>query len=274
VTVLSLEPRHDTQLPFQLPADRRAQIVRLLVTRDAHLPVMVRHGEAAAGFVHQRRERTCPDCLANGRVMLGCETCRGAGVVADPALIALPDGLPGDDSARDPYAVEKVQPYGMSPVRQEMADERDRMIDRLEEQLAPPVSDADLLAAANLRPDGWELARRRMYRAFDYAALDAALEQLRERAEAAYHVLHSVFVYGWQTEPGPAMSAVAELGLVFLSERLPGRLRAPAAEVVGENRDERICRLVLREGWPVRRVAVVEGLSVSQVNRIVKEAGS
>lgn len=218
----------------ELDAARRSAIIRLLETRDDHLPEPRRRDlPTRPGFVHVRRPRTCPDCLANGRVLKGCETCGGSGVVspARMGLIAAPDALVDDEQARDPYAVEKVQPYGLDPARHDRGYAISSSIEAARRELRRfpgfrPQGVADEIADADLHPFGWERARRVMYERFDYAALDVALDELAAAYPRACHALHAVFVYRYL----PAADClVVEFGLVFLSARLPERLRAPRA---------------------------------------------
>jgi hypothetical protein len=201
--------------------ERHDAIVRLLQTRDEHLPEPVRRTEASAGFVHggldakgqHRRWLSCPDCLANDRVMFGCETCGGLGRIPD--------------EGRDPYAKNDVLPFGFDVSRHDETRDRDRQIAALEQQTRP-ASSIDELAEANAHPYVWELARKRMYRLFDYAALDHALEQLRNVDHTSYRALHAVYVYAWAP---PTVAVVeCERGIAFLDERLPEDLRAPAPE--------------------------------------------
>ena len=198
--------------------DRHTQIIRLLQTRDHNLPDQQRHDQAASGFVHGVTHReTCPDCLANGRPdgMPGCDTCGGNGYLErlEP---------------RDPYATDRVLPYGLSHDRHETIRRRDAELARLAAQTRPPWSStADELADANEHPYGWERARGAMWRDYDYPALDQALEQLRQQCDTAYHVLHAVYVYGYLPLTAPTLAVVADLAVEFLSERLPDPLRAP-----------------------------------------------
>lgn len=238
--------------------EREAAIVELLRTRDDHLPEPVRRAEASAGFVHKPRSRTCPDCLANGAVTFDCETCGGNGVVEGKRLanLALPDSLADDDSSRDPYAEHLIQPYGFDATRHDEARERDRQIDMLERQTAAPRSEADMLDEANRHPYAWEIARRRMYRRFDYEELDLALEQLRDVDHDAYRALHAVYVYAWA--PANAAPSACARGLAFLDERLPRvdhpnawkrrPLRAPAPQP-----QRRLVGKVERSAGPVAR---------------------
>lgn len=168
-----------------IDAARRAQIVALLTSRDDHLPQPVRRDHSPAGFIHHAAAReTCPDCLANDRTMFGCETCGGRGYTETIR-------------ERDPYAVEKVQPYGMTGDRHEKRRERDSEIARLGEQTRVPwLSPEDELADANRHPEGWELLRARKWRDCDYRALDLALERLRLVDEDAYHAITVAYVYG------------------------------------------------------------------------------
>lgn len=213
-----------------MTVDRRAQIIRLLETRDDHLPTPTRREHSTAGFVNEERPRSCPDCLANGRVMKSCETCGGSGTVAGKRLdqVAVPDALPDDGEQRDPYAVEKVVPYGLDPTRHDRVRERDAELDRLAAQTRDPwKSPADELADANAHPEGWELARRRMYQSFDYAAIDRQLERLRQVDDGAYKALHAAYVYNI-VEPSTSFESACERGLAFLDEHLPDPLRSPS----------------------------------------------
>jgi len=210
---------------------RRAAIIRLLETSDDNLPQQTVRIDAAPGFVHDDRDHreTCPDCLANDKVMFGCETCRGAGTIRTPR-------------SRDPYAVSTV--VGVDINRHEAARERDRQIAILELQTKPPRSESDLLEEANQHGYAWESARERMYERFDYGPLNRALEQLREADDRAYRIIHAVHIYGWLTKLSAVVEAERDAALAFLSDRLPGgdvwheragdvdrnrQLRAPAA---------------------------------------------
>lgn len=213
--------------PVRLAAARRAAIVSLLQHRDEHLPEPHRRPESAPGFVHGARARSCPDCLANGKTMKGCETCGGFGTITGQriASLAVPDELPDDETRLDPYAKEVVSPYGFDTSRHERSRERDRQIDSLEHQLRP-ASEIDELADANRRGYAWEEQRRRMYRQFDFAALDRATDDLRMRDEDAWHALHALYVNGL-VDVSAVFHAAAERGMRFLEERLPSPLRAP-----------------------------------------------
>lgn len=220
-------------------SDRRAQIIALLDARYDGLPEPTPARMAAPGFVHRTRVTvSCPDCLANDRVLKSCETCGGRGTVEVYRT-------------RDPYAVDVTLPFGFDPARHEGDLERDRQIAVLEQQTSPPKSEADLVEEANAHPYAWERQRRRMYQLFDFAALDRALEQLHGSL--------------------PGVSPYSDRGLAFLDERLPTPLRAPAeqsrlAMMVG--RDVAI-RRAIASGRSSAKVAEDFGLSVSQVNRIV-----
>lgn len=228
-------------------ADRRAQIVALLDIRYEALPGLAVRSSASSGFSHRVRVAvSCPDCLANDRIMFGCETCGGRGVVEAW-------------QSRDPYATDHVAPYGFDPTRHERERARDREIEVLGDQTAAPASEADLLAVANANPYAWERARARLYEVYDLAALDRALEELRGRF--------------------PGLSPYSRSGLLFLSVRLPRPLRAPrpgdvasrVAQLVG--RDVAI-RRAARSGQRVEKIAAEFGLSVSRVYEIVNGGGS
>jgi hypothetical protein len=180
-------------------ADRDAQILRLLDTRFDNLPEPTRRTNATAGFVHNDLGRvTCPDCLANDRVMYGCETCGGRGYTEELR-------------ERDPYAVNATRVYGLTGAQHDARVARDAQIARAGKLAQEMLSSlTDELEAANANPYGWEEARRRMYEQFDYAALDRALDALHE------------------VQPGLSPRSIP--ALAFLSQRLPNPLRAPATE--------------------------------------------
>lgn len=249
--------------------ERRVAIGRLLATRNDHLPEPLRRTEASSGFVHGAPTRvTCEDCLANDAVMFGCETCGGRGYTEVK-------------QARDPYATDKVVPYGFDGSRHEAVRARDRQIEILGNQLRPAPSEAELLEEANHHPYAWERARKRMYRLFDYGRLDRALDALRQ-ADAEAH--------GALLAAGACSIDDGLRGLAFLSDHLPVELRVPEfstaqseVRVVGKVeraagrrvrslRDAEIRRAVLEAGIPTSNVASQWGISVSQVNRIVADA--
>jgi hypothetical protein len=210
---------------------RRAAIITLLQTRDDGLPEPRRHAQGSSGFAGGVDEKgrplravSCPDCLANGFTTFACETCHGTGHVAD-------DGKdPMDDPIKNPPYDERRKTNWGGNDRIEDARERDRQLQTLEQQLSPPKSEADLLAEANRRGFGWEEERRRMYRLFDYGALDAALDLLRDADDSAYRAIHAVYVYAWLTELSPGVEVSLERGLLFLSEKLPDNLRSPTTK--------------------------------------------
>lgn len=210
--------------------ERREAIVALLKTRDDELPLPNRGSAPAAprGFVSGIDDKgqpvrwlTCPDCLANDIPVVGnraassgCETCGGRGEIPD--------------LGPDPYAKnEQVLPFGFEATRHDDSHARDRTIEALRQQTRPPRSEAELLEDANRRGYAWEEERRGMYRRYDYAALDHALDELRNYDEPAYHALHSVYVYAWMTELSPAAELAVGRGLAFLAMILPDPLRAP-----------------------------------------------
>lgn len=191
--------------------ERRMLIIRLLSSRDDHLPgVAGSRRLASAGFQHRVVVReSCEDCLANGRVMRGCEVCRGRGYVERVR-------------DRDPYDTGKNQGwFAESARRHERARERDREIERLGEQVAPARPEAELLKLE--RGAGWERARAVRWARFDFGALDSALERLRVVDPWAYHAVMERFVYGY----GWGVDAEVERGLEALSGWLPERLRVP-----------------------------------------------
>ena len=212
--------------------ERRNEIVWLLTHRNDHLPLPVRHVEGSSGFVNEKRPRTCPDCLANGRTMVGCETCGGSGVV-EPSrigLVSVADELEDDDTTRDPYA--KNETVGYDRTRHDDANRRDRQIETLRQQTRPAPTELELLEEANRRGFAWEEERRAMYRRFDFAAIDHALDTLRAHDADAGHAINAVYVDAWMAEVGlitPLIEELCERGLSFLSYLLPRELRTGVA---------------------------------------------
>lgn len=236
--------------------ERRAQIVRLLETRDDHLPVPAARPLSTAGFVHRAVAReSCPDCFGETPGRVGCETCGGRGYLEARR-------------GRDPYDTGQSLGVFNEGRRHEAAHEREREIARLEAQTAPPRSEADL--AAEIKPELWEVARTRAWAKFHYAELDGALEELRSVWEHAYHAIMSVHVYGWR-DAGTVELLVIDRGLDFLGWFLPDPLRAPPvpkpAEPTPPVRDSEIRRLI-RDGAAAQWVAARFGLSVRRVNEI------
>lgn len=203
--------------------ERRAEIVWLLEHRNDHLPVETRSASpvAAPGFVggtdqagRAVRTLSCPDCLTNGRAMAGCETCGGRGEI--------PDAGP------DPYANTKVMPVGFDSTRHDSMHDRDRKIEMLQRQTRPAPTEAELLEDANRRGYAWEEERRAMYRQYDFAELDRALDALRADAVDASHALNAVYVDRWLVEVGevtPLFEELCERGLAYLHGYLPDPLR-------------------------------------------------
>lgn len=240
--------------------DRRAAIVRLLDTRHEHLPEPVRRSEISSGFVHGLdpkgkpwRWLSCPDCIANDRVMYGCETCKGSGRIPDPG--------------RDPMAESKIVLYGADGSRHDLAYARDRQIEELGRQTRP-AADVDEDADAKAKDYAWAEARRQMFKRYDYAALERAIEWLRSVV--------------------PGSSVYGGLALGYFDVVLPNPLRAPAAAPVPVNiaargrqadtralsqRDAAIVSAITG-GAPTEHVASSFSLSVSQVNKIVRGAAA
>lgn len=244
-----------------LPEDRRAAIVRLLEGLTDGLPLPARAPMSTLGFVHRTSQReSCPDCLANGFVSRDCESCAGRGYVEERRI-------------RDPYDTGLAPGwFGSSAAKHERDHERDRVIDQLEAQTAPPRSEADLLRETPEEP--WVKARERLRDEFDFAALERALELLQGIDVDAYRAVHAVHVYGWMPARGSAAVAV-ERALVFVDPWLPDPVRAPSAARVAEvplltraARNREIRRLG-RDGAASQWVAARFGLSVATVNRVL-----
>jgi hypothetical protein len=259
-----------------LTPERRDLIVRLLETRDDHLPEPVRRVEGmASGFVHRTLAPVvCPVC--EGVESFGCAGCGGRGEVERPR-------------DRDPYSVStETKAYGLDGSRHDAAHERDRKIEMLGRQLRPPLKEAELLEEANHHGFGWEIARQRMYADFDYRALDFALDELRLSDELAYSMLSKVYIYGWLTHITPAVESICDRGIVFISDRLPERLRAPGGEkpnantiARGRHADDRalaqrngVIRKLHREGASIDDLKVRFGLKKSALYEIVNGAAA
>lgn len=213
-------------------AARRAAIIRLVETMYDGLPMPMRREHTTPGFVNEARARTCPDCLANGRVMKSCETCHGSGTVTPKHLdeISLPDSLPGDGDPRDPYAVTgSIVPYGVrETVKLGHVPERDAEIDRAR-ALGRERPANELEAAETTTPYVWERERATMFRRYDYGALYVALELLRDRAPGCARAVVMVYAHDI-IEPSSTLQAALEEGLRFIDERMPDPVRAPGME--------------------------------------------
>lgn len=270
--------------------ERRSRIIRLLETANDGLPEPRRREvPTTAGFVHADAMVVCGDCLANDRVMRGCETCHGRGVVLERR-------------ERDPYAdTEKVQPYGLDAARKfGHVPARDAELARLAAQTAAPEqSEADILAA--IQPEPWERVRAEMFARYDYAPLVLAMDDLGNRDEEAHYALTELYSrrrlwqdsgderakrQPWHLEPSAAMRQAVDRGLAFIDARMPDLIRAPKPEpaaklAVGQvkraagptamaERDREIVRAVLSEGASTETVARVWGITSRQVNRIIE----
>lgn len=196
-------------------------IIALLRSRDEGLPEISPRSGPSRGFSHRVEVVVdCPDCLdrqSDGLSTFGCETCGGSRVVRS-------------FRERDPYAVgddEKVMSYGITVDKWEAEDRRKADLASLESQLEPPFkSPGDEIAHANAHPFPWEIERARLYRKWDFAALDLALAELRVADEQACRVLHGVYVYGYAAHSS-RLAAVVLRGLVFVEARMPDPIRAP-----------------------------------------------
>lgn len=216
---------------------RRTQIIRLLEVLNDGLPVPTRRDASTSGFVNEPRARTCPDCLANGRVMFGCETCGGSGEVTGRRVevaIAVPDELDTDGQRLDPYAQNDwlVLPYGVSSTTKiGHVPARDAAIDRVTDQLREPwKTPEDELADANRTPYPWERQRAALRKAFDIDALTTALEVVRDRNPVWSGLLHAVYVYGEPIELSARVEQEVDMALRFISVLMPAEIRAPGDE--------------------------------------------
>lgn len=188
-------------------SERYDAILRLLDTRFDNLPDgMQSRATHSSGFVHGKATVSCDDCLANGRRIIGCASCGGSGYITV--------------SRNDPYSESndlhtvKVLPHGFGEtIAKQRA--RDAELARLAAQTREPfASPEDELAEANKHPFSWEHARHLMYKLFDYAALDVAVDALQK------------------THPG--VSPRSNRGLDFIERHMPDPIRSPAPPVESE----------------------------------------
>lgn len=182
-----------------LAAQRREAILRLLDTRNDNLPEpRGPRGSHVAGFAHGKAQLSCPDCLANGRRMIHCETCGGAGTITV--------------DRRDPYMEMKTVAYGLDGAvhdRTVAIDDAIRVAGRELQRFGVdrPRNALDEIAEADKHPDPWQVARDRMYRLYDYAPLERALDELAKTL--------------------PDISPRSPEGLAFIDARMPDPIRAP-----------------------------------------------
>ena len=229
--------------------------------------------QALSGFRHGAREVSCDDCLANGRVMVGCETCRGTGTVT----------VKSDDPYQETAKTREQRFYGDETQRRRAeAQERDRQIDRLSLQLGGEDDRPDPVAAMIEKRD-------RQYRQGDYAPLERALGELRLVWPGLHSMIWRVDVCGVEMLVRPLVReamdrAVASIVAPRMLALCGGVPRVPAAlagdlvarkaalwrgrsqrhERLRMERDERI-RARVAGGEAVATVAVSEGLSVPRV---------
>lgn len=244
-----------------ISVERRSAIVRLWEVLTDGLPVPARAPLSTLGFVHRSVAReSCADCLSNGFVSSGCETCGGRGHVEVRR-------------SRDPYDTGQSQGWFASSAAKHARDrDRDAEIVRLGVQVAAPRPEREIVAAA--APEGWEVARDRLRAEFHVVEAERALARLAVSDIDAYRAVHAVHVYGY-LPLGGAAAALVERAVVFVDPLLPDPLRAPAVREVAAvavlsrgDRDREIRRLD-REEVPRQWIANRFGVSVSRVSRIV-----
>lgn len=161
--------------------------------------------ESTPGFRHQGRFESCPDCLANGRVLAGCETCGGHG--------AIPIG------GRDPYEISHQGFFGDDRRRaRDLAHVRDREIERIDDLLAEQagVSSSD-------RPTRAVAVRERLLAGGSFAELQCLLDRVRDENHRAYRLALSVAYQPFAEAPINPVSA----SVVALCEHLAGRMSQP-----------------------------------------------
>lgn len=227
---------------------RREQILALLDSRHDHLPEPVRRHHTRPGFVHRTlAPAVCPTCDGLDR---HCPECRGRGEIEVLRQ-------------RDPYATEQATHWvAATPKLADGDRERNAELARLEQQLAVPVSEADVLARLNEHTPLWERERRAMYDRYDYHALDDALVRL------AYLDIHPHSQRGlelldrWLPDP---LRAPARIERLVVNAAAKGRQADPRAR---QQRDDAILELVAA-GMAYGHIAATVGLTVRQLRRIV-----
>ncbi|HMA26067.1 MAG: helix-turn-helix domain-containing protein [Solirubrobacterales bacterium] len=255
------------------------QIRRLLELAFSWVPYpRTRPLEAMAGFAggtdeHGRALRwlTCPDCLANGRTMPGCETCSGRGEIADPG----PDPME-NRSAVAIGGLEQVRKY-------ERQHERDRTLARLERLLGDPESQAggDSMTYA---VEQFE----RLCRGSSLAELVHALDRLQSERPWLYDALWLTFERPFDEHVLPlreSLERAVDEGIALLEGWLPDELRVPEWALLGEvsqmagkgrwandaqqRRRNREIRALAQQGLGTREIARRVGLDHAQVSRIL-----
>ncbi len=257
-----------------MDADRRAQIIRLLETRDQHLPQPSRRQQIDPGFRHNVIAPTvCPTC--EGCNSFACTGCGGRGYIERRR-------------SRDPYAVDKIAKYGLDGSKHDRGYAIDHEIERLRQQTRPPLAtEADVIADT---PEyGWIRARELMYASYDFASLDRAMDMLHQVDPDACSLLTRVYEY--QTlpapHPGTMMAALIDRGLRFVDKWMPDPIRSPADEpaaTVGRGpvrpeagvsvreRRDRAMRADARNGVTVAELVIRYGVSKSTVYQVVNGA--
>jgi hypothetical protein len=165
------------------------------------------------GFAHEQRFVSCPDCLANGRPMFGCETCRGRGEIPD--------------HGRDPYENRNQSFFADDNQRRR---DRARMVDaqiiRLKQLARARDNDPDAL------PEDW-LSRAVRLKAQQWARGDYhLLEQAQDLLAMQLPMRH----LGWTTfvvEAQPlSIASEAKLRLDDVADWLADRMLSAIARTI------------------------------------------
>lgn len=199
-------------------SDRGAQTYALLRTCLQWIPGP-RSGYVSgpAGFSTRQRFESCPDCLANGRVLHTCETCHGRGEV--PAGSVDPYSDPPRDVPADPRRIAA----GFGGAARELARDRARALELELDRLR----DEQAVRAGKQAPLSRELrliaARDRLYAAGSYAQLARALERLRDQDARAYRYCRAIAL------ARPAIAADVNVDAIErLAALMPSTIRVPA----------------------------------------------
>lgn len=199
-------------------SERGAQTYALLRTCLQWIPgPRSAHVSGPPGFSTRQRFESCPDCLANGRVLHTCETCGGRGEV--PAGSVDPYSDPPRHVPPDPRRIAS----GFGGAARELARDRARALELELDRLR----DEQAVRAGKQAPLSRELrliaARDRLYAAGSYAQLARALERLRDLDVRAYRYCRAIAL------ASPAIANDVDVAAVeALAALMPTTIRVPA----------------------------------------------
>lgn len=224
----------------------RQAVYALARTQLDWMPSTIRSRPATAGFAHGRdakgrilRWLSCPDCLANGFVSTGCETCHGHGEI--------PDG------GRDPYEVKAAGGAAFFGEDRERQRDRARWLDaqllELRRQHRIREGDDD--------PEDWFARAVRLKKALwargDYELLHQA-QQLLAATRPLRHLAWMTFVVEQQPL---SLASQATVRLDETADWLAGKMTGAIDRAVALQRARQ-----LDLGVPERRIRTRPGFIV------------